>query len=46
VYGWDCGSFGKLPLGMEWESGSIGKVPVVWCGLDGVSFAESNARII
>jgi hypothetical protein len=41
VYGCDCGSFGKVPLGTKWESGWIGKVPMVWCGLEGVSFAES-----
>jgi hypothetical protein len=29
VYGWDCGLFGKVPLGTEWESGWIGKVRVV-----------------
>jgi hypothetical protein len=34
VYGWDCGLFGKEPLGMEWHSGWIGKVPMVWCGLE------------
>jgi hypothetical protein len=35
----------KVPVGMEWESGWIGKVPEVWCGLEGISFAESNAGI-
>jgi hypothetical protein len=43
VYEWDYGLFGKISFGMRWESGWIGKVPVVWCGLEGISFAESNA---
>jgi hypothetical protein len=43
---WDCGLFGKVPLGTMWESGQIAKVPEVWCGLEGISFAESHARII
>jgi hypothetical protein len=43
VYGWDCGLFGKVPLGTEWDSCWIGKVSEVWCGLDGISFAESHA---
>jgi hypothetical protein len=34
VYGWDCGLFGKVPLGTEWDSGWIRKVPDVWCGLE------------
>jgi hypothetical protein len=34
MYGWDCGLFGKVPLGMEWDSGWIGKVPEVWCELE------------
>jgi hypothetical protein len=34
VYGWDCGLFGKVPLGMKWDSGQIGKVPEVWCGME------------
>jgi hypothetical protein len=34
VYGWDCGLFGKVPLGTEWDSGWIRKVPEVWCGLE------------
>jgi hypothetical protein len=34
VYRWDCGLFGKVPLGTEWDSGWIGKVPEVWCGLE------------
>jgi hypothetical protein len=45
AYGWDCGLLEKVPLGMEWESGWIGKVPMVWSGLEGISFAESNAQI-
>jgi hypothetical protein len=45
MYGWDCGLFGMVPLGMEWESGWIGKVPEAWCGLEGISFVESNAQI-
>jgi hypothetical protein len=45
VYGWDCGLFGKVPLSMAWDSGWIGKMPEVWCGLEGVLFAESHARI-
>jgi hypothetical protein len=27
------------------DSDWIGKVPEVWCGLDGISFAEGHARI-
>jgi hypothetical protein len=42
---WDCGLFGKVPLDTVWESGQIGKVPEVWCGLEGISFVESHARI-
>jgi hypothetical protein len=34
VYGWDCGLFGKIPLGTEWDIGWTGKVPEVWCGLE------------
>jgi hypothetical protein len=45
AYGWDCGLFGNVPLGMTWDSGWIGKVPMVWCGLEGISFVESNAQI-
>jgi hypothetical protein len=45
VYRWDRELFGKVPLGTEWDSGWIGKVPDVWCGLEGISFVESNARI-
>jgi hypothetical protein len=30
VCGWDCGMFGKVPLGTVWESGWIGKMPEVW----------------
>jgi hypothetical protein len=45
VYRWDRGLFGKVPLSTEWDSGWIGKVPEVWCGLEGISFAESNAQI-
>jgi hypothetical protein len=26
VCGWDCGLFGKVPLGTMWESGQMGKV--------------------
>jgi hypothetical protein len=44
VYGWDCGLFGKVPLGTAWDCGWIGKVPEVWCGLEGISFVESNAQ--
>jgi hypothetical protein len=43
VYEWNCGLYGKVPLGTMWDSGWIGMVPVVWCGLEGISFAESNA---
>jgi hypothetical protein len=45
VYRWDCGLFGKVPLGTEWDSGCIEKVPEVCCGLEGISFVESHARI-
>jgi hypothetical protein len=45
MYGWDCGLFGKVPFGTEWDSGWIGKVPEVWCGLEGISFTKSLARI-
>jgi hypothetical protein len=45
VYRWDCGLFGKAPLGMVWESGWNGKGPEVWCGLEGISFMESHAQI-
>jgi hypothetical protein len=38
MYGWDCGLFGKVPLGTEWDSGWIGKVPEVCCGLEGILF--------
>jgi hypothetical protein len=34
VCGWDCGLFGKVPLGTVWESGQIGNVPEVWCGME------------
>jgi hypothetical protein len=34
VYRWDCGLFGKVPLGTEWDSGWIGKVPELWRGLE------------
>jgi hypothetical protein len=34
MYRWDCGLFGKVPLGTEWDSGWIGKVPELWRGLE------------
>jgi hypothetical protein len=45
TYGWDCGLYGKVPLGTVWDSRWIGKVPEVWYGLEGVSFVESYHRI-
>jgi hypothetical protein len=27
VYGWDCGLFGKVPLGTEWDSGWMERCP-------------------
>jgi hypothetical protein len=45
VHGWDYALFGKVPLGTEWDSRWIGKVLEVWCGLEGISFAEGHARI-
>jgi hypothetical protein len=34
VYRWDCGLFGKVPLGTKWDSGWIRKVLKVWGGLE------------
>jgi hypothetical protein len=34
VYGWDCGLFGRVPLGTEWDTGWIAKMPEVWRGLE------------
>jgi hypothetical protein len=39
---WDCGLFGKVPLGTVWESGQNGKVPEAWFGLEGISFVEGH----
>jgi hypothetical protein len=42
VYGWDCGLFGKVPLGTEWDSGWIRKVFEVWCGLERYLICEKS----
>jgi hypothetical protein len=45
VYTWDCGLFGKVPLGIELESGWIVKVSRYGVGWKGISFVENHAKI-